>query len=407
MVEAVACYRSGAYRSTIVATWIAVCYDVIDKLRELALSGDAAAQQHIDKLEQARASGDIEQSLRFERGILTLAQDQFAFITPLEFMDLWRLQEDRNRCAHPSLITLEQGFSPSAELARMHIRSAVMHLLQHQPVQGKAALERLINEVNSEYFPKTAPKAAKALTSGPLKRPRESLIRNFLVVLLKEALTTDVDWKREHRIFAAVGAVKLMHSSSFESVLAEILPQIFRNIPESLLNKGVSFLVEFGDYWHVLTPDLQLKLEAYVEALPHDVFHLVNDIIEYGPLKRQAEHRIKIASDEDIRHFYFMFDKLSLPVADRCIELYLRSWSADEANKIASSIKSNCEHFSADQIRKLLVGIKDKDELLRSLSLSSTINALHQTKIVEDSEFRRILDENGLSKFMYDDDIPF
>jgi hypothetical protein len=152
---------------------------------------------------------------------------------------------------------------------------------------------------------------------------------------------------------------------------------------------------------------LQLKLEAYVEALPHDVFHLVNDIIEYGPLKRQAEHRIKIASDEDIRHFYFMFDKLSLPVADRCIELYLRSWSADEANKIASSIKSNCEHFSADQIRKLLVGIKDKDELLRSLSLSSTINALHQTKIVEDSEFRRILDENGLSKFMYDDDIPF
>jgi hypothetical protein len=88
IVEAVACYRSAAYRSAIVATWIAVCYDIIDKLRELALSGDSAAQQHIDKLEQARASSDIEQSLRFERDILNLAQDQFALITPLEYMDL-------------------------------------------------------------------------------------------------------------------------------------------------------------------------------------------------------------------------------------------------------------------------------------------------------------------------------
>jgi hypothetical protein len=175
IVEAVACYRAGAYRSAIVATWIAVCYDVIDKLRELALSGDSAAQQNVDKLEQARASGDIEQSLRFERGILNLAQDQFALITPLEFMDLSRLQEDRNRCAHPSLITLDQGFDPSAELARLHIRSAVLHLLQHQPVQGKSALERLINEVNSEYFPRVPAKAAQALSSGPLKRPRDSL----------------------------------------------------------------------------------------------------------------------------------------------------------------------------------------------------------------------------------------
>ena len=38
IVEAVTCYRSGAYRSAIVATWIAVCYDIIDKLRELARS---------------------------------------------------------------------------------------------------------------------------------------------------------------------------------------------------------------------------------------------------------------------------------------------------------------------------------------------------------------------------------
>jgi hypothetical protein len=41
--EAIDAYRAGAYRTTIVAVWIAVIVDIIDKLRELALSGDANA----------------------------------------------------------------------------------------------------------------------------------------------------------------------------------------------------------------------------------------------------------------------------------------------------------------------------------------------------------------------------
>lgn len=33
--EAVLCFKAGAYRSAIVATWIAVAFDVIDKIPEL------------------------------------------------------------------------------------------------------------------------------------------------------------------------------------------------------------------------------------------------------------------------------------------------------------------------------------------------------------------------------------
>jgi hypothetical protein len=112
IVEAVACYRSGAYRSGIVATWIAVCYDIIDKLRELALSGDKAAEQEIEKIEKARSSNDWLRMLKFERDILKLAKDQFELISHLEYIDLLRLQEDRNRCAHPSLVSQNQGFNP-------------------------------------------------------------------------------------------------------------------------------------------------------------------------------------------------------------------------------------------------------------------------------------------------------
>jgi hypothetical protein len=48
--EAVACYRAGAYRSCIVAVWIATVYDLLDKLMDLALGGDAEAKRITDQL---------------------------------------------------------------------------------------------------------------------------------------------------------------------------------------------------------------------------------------------------------------------------------------------------------------------------------------------------------------------
>ncbi len=102
IAEAVASYRSGAFRSSIVGTWIAVCFDVIEKLRELALSGDKEAEKQVTELERTRKSGDITNALKFERELLELARDKFELISHVEFIDLQRLQEDRNRCAHPS-----------------------------------------------------------------------------------------------------------------------------------------------------------------------------------------------------------------------------------------------------------------------------------------------------------------
>jgi hypothetical protein len=275
LVEAVACYRSGAYRSAIVATWIAVCYDIIDKLRELALSGDRNAEQYIAKIERARAANDFAQALILERDLLKIARDEFELISHLEHIDLSRLQEDRNRCAHPSLVSQDQAFAPSGELARLHVRSAVLHLLQHQPVQGKYALERLINEVHSEYFPDTVPKAVQALSSGPLKRPRDSLVRNFVIVLIKDILVPRLDWKARSRTLAALSAVKELHHRVFELTMKEQLAVIFRRIPDKDIAWCVWLLVRLKNYWDVLSRDVQLKLEAFVTALPSAHFDYI------------------------------------------------------------------------------------------------------------------------------------
>ena len=106
--EAVSCYRAAAYRTCIVATWIAVVFDVIDKLRELALSGDAEARTAIadvDNWQPLVDRGDanaIRKSLEFERNVIGLADQKFGFFEPNQVTDLERLREDRNRCAHPT-----------------------------------------------------------------------------------------------------------------------------------------------------------------------------------------------------------------------------------------------------------------------------------------------------------------
>src|ERR1700679_2391599 len=55
IAEAIAAYRALAYRSAIMGTWIAVAYDIIGKIRELAVQGDATAVTFSTALDSAIA----------------------------------------------------------------------------------------------------------------------------------------------------------------------------------------------------------------------------------------------------------------------------------------------------------------------------------------------------------------
>ena len=237
--EAVACYKSGAFRSSIVSTWIAVSFDIIDKLKELSLAGDKEAEIQVEAFEKAMRHGDIASSLRFERDILAICRDKLELISPVEFIDLNRLQEDRNRCAHPSMTADGEIFNPSAELARMHIRSAVEHLLQYPPAQGKYALDSLTSEVNSEYFPTDIDKAIVALDNSPLKKARKSLIRNFSIVLIKKILNKSNDYKETTRTATALNAIRLIHKEEFNATLKDKLSSIVRNIEADALKNVI------------------------------------------------------------------------------------------------------------------------------------------------------------------------
>lgn len=149
-------------------------FDIIDKLRELSLAGDKAATAVIEEFDAIMAANNIPRAQALERELLTVAKDKFELISPQKHVDLEKLQADRHPCAHPFQSAIGEVFSLTAELARFHIRNAVEHLLQHEPAQGKATFDSIIQTIESSSFPI---EKARALTR--IIRERRDFLSNW------------------------------------------------------------------------------------------------------------------------------------------------------------------------------------------------------------------------------------
>ena len=396
IAEAVGCYRASAFRSAIVATWVAVCYDIIDKLRDLALAGDRGAEEIIEKVDAARRANDFAKTLRLERELIDVARDRFELISHLEHIDLARLREDRNRCAHPSLNSDEAMFSASAELARVHIRAAVTYLLEHPPAQGKFALERLTREVSSEYFPISAEGAHASLSLGPLRRPRASLVRNFIVVLFKLALDEHSDYKVRLRIVSALVATRRLHPEMFTMALREKVNLIFREATDADLMRVTSVLLDVGDLWEQIAGDVRNRIENFVCSLP-DLRYL-NELLDFSPLAKQARERLRLATIEELdQEFYFTLHEF---VGDKYIESYLASKNYEQANERAKRLAVYAPDMSEFQQRRIVAGIDSNGQLRGSFEAGGLISALRRTNKIENATFDALLRACGLEKFV-------
>jgi hypothetical protein len=390
----VASYRAGAFRATIVATWIAVCFDLIEKLRELALTGDKEAEKQVQDLEMTRRTGDPSRALKFERELLAVAKDKFELLSPLEFIDLERLQADRNRCAHPSLTVDEKAYSPSAELARLHIHSAVTHLLQHPPAQGKFALDRLRAEIESDYFPANVEGAKVVFSSGPLRRPRESLVRNLVVILVKAILKEKPEYKRRARLTAALDAIELLHPESYVKILKEVTSKIFRSIDDENIHSQINFLNATPRVWQYLDADVQQRVKNYVSDLPSAEIEELPNLLRLDFFKLEARRRLKKITQKEINDA--MFFDLHEELGDAIIEKYLRSSSFDEANEWARQLSFYATDFSKDQVCNIIAGIPKNNRIIGSYQMNSLLNTLRSKNKFSNGEFDELLQVNGL-----------
>jgi hypothetical protein len=310
--EAVACYRVGAFRSCIVSTWNAVVFDFLHKLRELELLGDKEAEDLLGKFDQLRSSGNKFRELwQFEADIPEIALTKFELISTVEKSDIERLFKDRSRCAHPSMTSLEEPFEATAELARYHLRSAVTHLLERPPVQGRSARERIFQIVKSEYFPIEPEKAVERLKRSPLARARFLLIKDIVIGLSKALLLEDLPEDERLRLFSALNAVSKIYPQHVREILNDQLSDLILNrVKDENWNRVILYLGSV-DAWDQLSNPCILNAVTYIEKLETHETHRRF----YKRISQEAILVLKKASRIDfLRHA--VIQKLRIPIKE-------------------------------------------------------------------------------------------
>ncbi|MGD1325394.1 hypothetical protein ACNHE5_10805 [Pandoraea pnomenusa] len=271
----------------------------MDKIREIAASGDAMAQEAIKVFDNARQSNDFKAALAFERNLLDISRDKFQFISPIEHSDLERLAEDRNRCAHPSKVSDTEVFEAPPELARLHIVNATKYVLSQPAAQGKRALDRLQAELDSNFFPAERADVAVFLKAGPLAKPRDSLLRGYISIILKRLIRNDPElkWEKRRQMINALYAASDLHPADWERLIEDQLGAMIPGLQDQNdMGRVVVLIGAEGcqSLWGHLDEAARLKLSTYVENLPEHLFSYVENFIETqdGPFRQSAITRI-------------------------------------------------------------------------------------------------------------------
>jgi hypothetical protein len=353
--EAVACYRAGAYRSCIVAIWNAVVFDFLHKLRELELLGDNEAIKLLQKFEKLSSEKKVRELWQFEADIPNNALTKFELISPVERSDIERLFEDRSRCAHPSMTSLEEPFEATAELARYHLRSAVTNLLQRPPVQGRAACERIFQGIKSEYFPVEPELAVKYFQKSPLARARFSLIKDVVIGLTKSLLIEDLPEDERLRQFSALNAISSIYSKEVREILDNQLSEIIINrVVDTNWDKTIIYLGSIAA-WDNLSEPCRLKAIAFIRKL--DVFESY-----LSSYKRLSQQNINILLKATRVNFLreVVIEKLQIPLKDL---LSLKDLCKDEMiDEIISPLLK--DRIPQASLKELVLMRSDKNELL-------------------------------------------
>lgn len=401
--EAVQCYRSGAYRATIVTTWIAVVFDLIDKIRELALYGDANArvleQQYETYLREIEHGSDqgVKSALQFERDILTTCKQKLQLLDQQQYRDLDRLREDRHRCAHPSFQKVGEPYRPSAEQARLHFRNAVMHVLAQPPVQGRSAIAALRLLVGSQYFPTDSALAVTQLKSSALDNPSDALVKGFIDDLLFGFFDKDHPLHHNHRVMAAINACIEMHRPLTEHHLSRQLPKVVRDQSDQEFLFAVILIARISGAWGALdAPAKDKVIELIRKGKSSDVIKVLSALARLEALKPDVEVRVGQLTVQELGDAIGLYRLRDLGKG-RAIQLLAEAHSWSVVNEVFDkAILPLFESLDRSDIEKILVLPSETgSDLLHSGGLSKLIERVRQAGLFQPDELDALLKSRG------------
>jgi hypothetical protein len=405
VAEAIRCYKAGANRAAIVSTWIAVVFDLIDKIRELAVSGDAAAktletkyETYIVQIEQNNAVG-IKSALEFEREILETCRDQLQFFDPQQFIDLTRLREDRHRCAHPSFQKVGIPYYPSAEQARVHIRNAVLYVLAQPPVQGKAALAQLKALVGSAYFPTETKKAVAQLENSDLKNATDALVRGFLDQLVFCFLTKGDSLFLKHQVIAAVNASFELYPALVEDRLKKQLNKAVRDVPDEQFPGAVAMVALVTIASSILEQTSIDKIVRFIAEGPsEDVLGLLDPLSQIKQLRPAVQQRVDSLTLDELAEAINTHGIRAL-AKERAFHFLsqVRSW--DRANDVlGKTVLPLFSSLSIQDIERVIRMPTDSGaDLPGAHAYKLFVENVRKAALIDEATLNGLLTENGAS----------
>ena len=263
--EAIQAYYGGAYRSAIMSVWVAVTFDLFEKIDELALYGDVQAKAYRQALEREISNGEIIQLSKREQDLLKTVCEEFQFISKEQLLQFDRLRIDRNHCAHPSYTSDGKIFQPSAELTRHYITFAISSLLKFGPVRGKSSLEAISNDIRSDIFPSTPEAAGTFLEEKYLKYSKPVLLENLFKLLLKAALLDIEEWKayRNNSLIALRG-LAMAKTKLHDEWMAEKLENFCNSLSGEQVLRVFGLICHDKRFWDWIGEHHRVQLQDYL-----------------------------------------------------------------------------------------------------------------------------------------------
>jgi hypothetical protein len=379
--EAIACYKAGVFRACIIVTWHALFFDFIYKLEELELVGDKNALQILDKFKKISKDirkENIREINQFESTIIDSMYENFELITYLEKIDLERILLDRHRCAHPSMHSLDEAYSPTAELAKTHLRNCVEIMLEREPVQGNSALEFYFNRIKSKYFPIEKNEAKKYLQDY-LKRPKSTLLKNLIISLIKAYLNEiSADEVELKRIRGALEAIIDIYPEESNLVIGSKFSEIANAISDRFLYRVLILVVKIPFFFQSSNNSILTKLNRLVESISsqdENLFVVISHASSLEFFSEKVSKWIKHAECDQMIKLVSLNPNGKL--IKRAIEIFQNVASFASANLVENKIMLPLiSYFSVSDIRLIISLVKKNNQIHYANSTSQFLNIL-------------------------------
>lgn len=406
--EAVKCYEGGAYRAAIITAYVAVCFDLIEKLRILSSLGDSEAKRLVttlDNLHVQRTNSDpkaLPGLLEFERMLLEVFRDKFDFFGAHEFEDLSRLRQDRNRCAHPSFSHSSQPYSPNAELARFHIFNAITLVLSQHPRQGKAALDSLRAVILSQNFPNNPDGVFERLKGSELSNGRDNLITSLIDELA-------FGWPNATSPYHKSPAVVNVLIATVEIKRPIAIPRLTKAVDKLLLSPDVE-AVRFGAVLALRVPEIgevasnpsRAVLKQWLQN--PETLSRANAIRLASRISWLKETAITTAATLTATEVGKASGEVVDPVVARGISLFARASSWSEANTLAPKVVlPYVDRIDRSQIEEVLKSAHDKSaDLVGSGGFKQFIQGVNDKNPIGHEELCELLIKYELEFYISD-----